>query len=170
MPQVQRSEGAGISHAGVEPGTQRAPLCGSECLGSPREDSGWRQGGQGKAESIFRVKALCSAEMVLREFPWMQACPTSRDGEPCGLSLPLPTCAGRCLLPGGHARVEGEGGAHSRPEPSGSPHQACGPAPRAVTLPAPHSHPRPITLLAPWQRWQGLGIFRWPALLGTRSH
>ena len=46
--------------------------------------------------------------------------------------------------------MEGEGRAHSRPEPSGSPRQACGPAPRAVTLPAPHSYPRPITLLAPW--------------------
>ena len=46
--------------------------------------------------------------------------------------------------------MEGEGRAHSRPEPSGSPRQVCGPAPRAVTLPAPHSYPRPITLLAPW--------------------
>ena len=44
----------------------------------------------------------------------------------------------------------GWGGADSRPEPLGCPRQAPSPARRAMTLPTPHSHPRPITLLAPW--------------------
>lgn len=44
----------------------------------------------------------------------------------------------------------GWGGADSRPEPLGCPRQAPGPAPRATTLPTPHSHPRPITRLVPW--------------------